>query len=245
MASPNIRKLCTDIEHTLLQSAAAKAIMKHDAAKLQATLKKVEAIAIRLKAQAKKAMKSKAAAAKLKARAFEDAARRLRARLAKVERAAVARLKSAKKSAKRATKTARPAKAPSAKKPARGRGSRAAALSGASAAAKNPLTHRGTRVSRTQLLLEHQGLPVEVGAGGAAPSLAANGSNLNELIRETEVRNRTLKLRSARARGKSVENLLAASANARIRGHASGAGRRAQGRSDAALRGEKRPGSVD
>lgn len=243
MRTQDIRKLCTDIEHKLLQSAAAKNIAKLDSAKARAALKKVEALVTRLKAQAKKAIKAKATGAKAKARAFEDAAKRLRGRLVKLERAAVAKVKAARKPAKR-TKAA---KAPAKKKPVAAAKRRSTASAVMPAAVRNPLTHRGTRASRTQLLMEHQGVPVEPApataqAAGAAPTESVN---LSELIRETEVRNQTLKTRSARARGKSVENLLAASANARIRGHASGAGRRAQGRRDAAQRGEKRPGSAD
>lgn len=112
---------------------------------------------------------------------------------------------------------------------------------------RNPLTHRGTRPSRTQLLLEHQGAPVEPvatgGIGGTGPDV--RDSNLAELVRSTEVRNLTLKSQSAGSRGKRVENLLSGSANTRIGGHASGAGRRAQGRRDAAQRGDKRPGSAE
>jgi hypothetical protein len=112
---------------------------------------------------------------------------------------------------------------------------------------RNPLTHRGTRPSRTQLLLEHQGAPVEPvamgGVGGTSPDV--RDSNLAELVRSTEVRNLTLKSQSAGSRGKRVENLLSGSANTRIGGHASGAGRRAQGRRDAAQRGDKRPGSAE
>jgi hypothetical protein len=109
--------------------------------------------------------------------------------------------------------------------------------------ARNPLTHRGTRPSRTQLLLEHQGAPVETvsmnTASGSGPDV--RDSNLGELVRSTEVRNLSLKVQSASSRGKRVDNLLSNSASTRIGGHASGAVRRTQGRRDAAQRGEKRP----
>ncbi len=107
---------------------------------------------------------------------------------------------------------------------------------------RNPLTHRGTKTSRTQLLFEHQGTPVEPATRPARSGAdVAHGSNLGELVRETEVRNRMLKSQSDHSLGKRVENMLSATANTRIGGHASGSGRRAQGRRDAAQRGEKRP----
>lgn len=165
--------------------------------------------------------------------------------------AAIKTTKTAKKSAKRtATRPAGRKAAPAATKraPARVATSKRAATRAAKplsvlAPGKNPLTHRGTRPSRTQLLLEHQAAPLtpvehhgnDHGAG------VDHQSNLGELVRETEVRNQMLKSRSEGSTGKRVENILAASSNVRIGGHASGAGRRAQGRRDAAQRGEKRP----
>jgi len=154
-----------------------------------------------------------------------------------------------KKTAKKKTAVRKPVRK-AAKRPATRTKAAAVVAQPASASGvvtRNPLTHRGTRPTRTQLLLEHQGAPVETvsmaAASGSGPDV--RDSNLGELVRSTEVRNLSLKVQSTSSRGKRVENLLSNSANTRIGGHASGAGRRAQGRRDAAQRGEKRPGAAD
>ena len=122
----------------------------------------------------------------------------------------------------------------------------AVAPEAAGAAPRDALTPAGSKPSGAKKLLEHRASPVGQAANGA---LHANGnrSNLNDLISQTEARNTAFVSHSEQSVAERKENLLAASANARIRGHASGASRRAQGRRDAQQRGEKRPdmGNVD
>ncbi len=255
MASINLRKLCTDLEHKFLESAAVRNIARLEESKLRPMLKKAEALASKMKAQARKAIKANAAAAKAKAAAFESAAKRLRARLDKLEKAALRRVSgkrkpvSRRKAAKSAPRKTRGASRPARPRKAAGAGQPVAKAvpSAAPAVRRNPLTHRGSRPRRTQLLLEHQGAPAADAGHSASASRPEldHSSNLGELVRETEVRNRMLKSRADRSAGKRVANMLAVTANARIGGHASRAGRHAQGRRDAAQRGEKRPGPAE
>ena len=208
--------------------ATSKRVVKKSAKKKSAG-RKPAAAAKKSRPTAKKAAKSRSSK--------KTAAKRT------VASRSAGRKAGSKKPAQRTSTKSQPAARPA--KSTAGRRRMVAAPSTTPVPAKNPLTHRGTRTSRMQLLLEHQGVPGD--AHGQADHLngPAGGSNLGELVRATESRNESLQSISEESRGKRVENLLAASANARIRGHASGAGRRAQGRRDAAQRGEKRPSAGD
>jgi len=150
--------------------------------------------------------------------------------------------KSAKKTAKKTSSKAasRPAKAPAKRTIRKAAG---AAVSSGRRVAVRPLRSRQT----TQSLKEHMGAPAQP-VNNASDSLfggGPNGSNLGELIRETEARNTSLKTQAADSRGKRAENHFSESGSQRMVGHASVAGRKAQGRRDAAQRGDKRPGSAE
>lgn len=146
-----------------------------------------------------------------------------------------------------ATKGAKTSRISAAKRPTKAAATPAKARkarAGAVVIGKNPLIHRGTKPSRTQLLIEHQAAPMATTAHAEIHGTESHehDSNLGVLVRETEIRNRARKAESEGSRGQRVRSVLATSANARIGGHASSSGRRTQGRRDAAQRGEKRPG---
>lgn len=213
---------------------------KAKAAAYEAAAKRLQARAA--KPTAKSPSKKKAAKKTAKAPAKKTASKTTKA-------ASAGKAKTAAKAVATGSKTtqSRPTPSPAATaKPAR-RASRTAVSPGPSMGAdnvqRNPLTHRGTRPSRTQLLLEHQAAPIEPAASSASahPASELSTSNLGELVRNTEARNTSLLAHSEQSVAERMDNMLSATANARIRGHAIGAGRRAQGRRDAAQRGEKRP----